>query len=231
VLRASRDAAAVRELNEDGERERVFDLGYKQIARLAEKIEADTGCAVEGRRALELGCGVGRLALPLAERCEYVYGVDVSKGALREAAGNAELMNASNVEWAETSKLEQLSGSYDLVISVTVFQHIRVPEGERIFRELLSGLRPGGIGALNFILRPDNRVAAFTTWTKKAVSNPYNPVSLLRGLQKYREHMNTYSLHRLGGMLAEAGIKEWHTHFIVAPEAAHDAVIIVFRKD
>jgi 2-polyprenyl-3-methyl-5-hydroxy-6-metoxy-1,4-benzoquinol methylase len=34
---------------------------------------------------LDYGCGVGRLLIPLAERCECVVGVDVSDTMLREA--------------------------------------------------------------------------------------------------------------------------------------------------
>ena len=57
----------------------------------------------ERRAALDYGCGVGRLTLPLAERCEHVYGVDVSPSMLREAARNAARMGLPNVEWVPPS--------------------------------------------------------------------------------------------------------------------------------
>ena len=70
-------------------RARFFDTGRRQVAELAARIEAHTGSTLQARRALDYGCGVGRLTLPLAERCEHVYGVDVSPSMLHEADRNA----------------------------------------------------------------------------------------------------------------------------------------------
>jgi SAM-dependent methyltransferase len=215
-------------------RDGVFDTGYKKIARLAEAIEAHTGSSLESRRALDFGCGVGRLALPLAERCEYVYGLDASPSALSEADHNARRMNVSNVEWVKAERLAQLSGDYDLVLSVMVFQHIPVREGERIFATLLRGLRPGGVGAINVILRPSHPLAGLLRWTRESVSSSYNPLKLVRGWDWSYAYMlrNSYSLNRLGKLLADVGVTEWHTSF--APGStwrSYDAVTIIFRKD
>ncbi len=111
--RARLDAAA---------RARFFDTGRRQVAELAARIEAHTGSTLQARRALDYGCGVGRLTLPLAERCEHVYGVDVSPSMLHEADRNARHMSLGNVEWVPAHRLAELAGSYDLVQSSLVFQ-------------------------------------------------------------------------------------------------------------
>jgi 2-polyprenyl-3-methyl-5-hydroxy-6-metoxy-1,4-benzoquinol methylase len=205
-------------------REEFFERGYKDVARLATTIEALTGSALNSRRALDFGCGVGRLALPLAERCDHVYGLDVSPSVLREADRNARDMNLSNVEWVEAERLAELSGRYDLVLSTFVLQHIPVREGERIFAALLRGLRPGGIGAINVVLRPSHPVAGLLRWTRTLVRgwDPGYPYMLMR----------SYSLNRLGRLLADAGITEWHARFTPGTTwRSYDDVNIIFRKD
>jgi hypothetical protein len=44
--------------------------------------------------------------------------------------------------------------------------------------------------------------------------------------------MNSYSLNRLGNLLVEAGVSEWHTKWHhLTNERAYDAVTLIFRKD
>ncbi|MGA2321090.1 MAG: methyltransferase domain-containing protein [Solirubrobacteraceae bacterium] len=225
-------------------RERVFDNGRKRVTSLAAAIEAHTGSALESRRALDFGCGVGRVALPLAERCEHVYGLDVSPSVLREADSNARRMNLTNVEWVDAGRLAELSGCYDLVLSLHVFQHIPARKGERIFATLVRGLRPGGVGFINLILRPSHPLARLFRWTwrspraarprRKSVRSAYNPLSLVRvwDLSYLYMLMNSYSLNRLGRLLADAGVTDWHVQFNPGPTGrSFDAVAIIFRKD
>jgi cyclopropane fatty-acyl-phospholipid synthase-like methyltransferase len=209
-------------------REGFFDNGHKHAARMAASIETLTGAALESRRALDFGCGVGRVSLPLAERCEHVYGVDVSPGLLREADQNARDMNLSNVEWVEAGRLAELSGQYDLVVSMFVFQHIPVREGERIFATLLRGLRPGGVGNIHLTIRPSHPPAAFLRVTRSALLTR-NPFAQIRGWTYML--MRSYSLNRLARLLADAGVTEWYARFTPGTAPAYDAVNIIFRKD
>lgn len=206
---------------EGEERDRFFDTGYKQVASLAEQIEAHTGCTIDGRTALDYGCGVGRTALPLAERCEHVYGLDLSLPMMESAQRSAERMNIDNVEWLEAGRLAELAGRYDLVISMFVFQHIPSREGERIFATILSGLRPGGVGAVHFTIRPAHLIR-----------------NVVRGLDWSYAYMlmNSYSLNRLGALLVEAGVSEWRVRWHSAPigesqQRPYPSGTIVFKKD
>jgi ubiquinone/menaquinone biosynthesis C-methylase UbiE len=219
---------------DDATRERFFETGRRHVAELTASIERRMGPDFEFHRALDYGCGVGRLTLPLAERCEHVYGVDVSPSMLREADRNAKRMRVNNVEWITAARLEELNGGYDLVHSFLVFQHIPVREGERIFAKLLRGLRPGGVGAIHVTLRPSHPLAGSFHWTVKTVPFAYNIFNLVRGREWSYPHMqmNHYSLNRLGCLLAEAGIAEWHTRFLAGSgRMAHDGAVIVFRKE
>jgi 2-polyprenyl-3-methyl-5-hydroxy-6-metoxy-1,4-benzoquinol methylase len=200
---------------DDAARAQFFDKGVKHIANVAERIEAQTGLTLASSRALDFGCGVGRDTLPLAERCEHVYGLDISPAVLREADRNAKRLNLENVEWMQADRLAELSGQYDLVISFFVFQHIPSREGERVLATLLHGLRPGGAGAIHLTLRPNLR--RLTPAYLYAV-------------------MNSYSLNRVARQLAYAGVIEWHAklHSRQLPGSdrpAYDEVTIIFRKD
>ncbi|MGH2864637.1 MAG: class I SAM-dependent methyltransferase [Solirubrobacteraceae bacterium] len=212
-------------------RDRFFERGQRQLARLAREIEAHTGCTLESRRALDFGCGVGRLALPLAERCEYVYGLDVSRPALRLADRDAKRRNLANVEWLEASRLAELSGRYDLVLSMLVFQHIPSREGERIFDTLVRGLRPGGVGAIQIALRPSRPMAGFARSRSKQRPAGSSPVNLVSGWNWSYPYMlvHSYSLNRLGELLAAAGAREWHVRWHPR-DGAHEIVTIVFQK-
>ena len=56
---------------------------------------------IGGARALDVGCGSGRLTLWLAPRVKHVVGLDRDGGALREARRLAEGAGISNVEFHE----------------------------------------------------------------------------------------------------------------------------------
>ncbi len=201
------------ELRDEAGRAEFYESGLRQLANLEERIEAATGRTIDPAwRVFDYGCGVGRLALPLAERCEHVYGMDVSSAVLNHADRRAKQLGISNVEWLEVPRLSELQGRYDLLISMFVFQHIRRPVGEQIFATLVRGLRPGGIGVVQFTLsHPPNRLSR----------------SFVYSLGK------TYSLNRLGRLLADQGITDWHVKFHPHPEARKpyfDATVI-FSKD
>jgi SAM-dependent methyltransferase len=201
---------------------------------LLTEIEECTGATPPSARALDFGCGVGRLTLPLAERCEHVYGVDVSTSMLREADRNATEQGIRNVEWVETRRLPELSGQYDLVLSTIVFQHIPVREGERLFATLAQGLRPGGFGAISVTLGPGHPAARALRWARKSVPLAHNLVNVLilrlNWSHPYME-VNAYSLNKLGVLLADSGITQWHVRFRRARKwQGLSTASVIFRK-
>jgi cyclopropane fatty-acyl-phospholipid synthase-like methyltransferase len=219
---------------DEAARERFFATGRTQIASLTDALEAQAGSALQSRHALDFGCGVGRLSLPLASHCQHVYGVDVSASMLREAERNAEQMDVNNVEWVQAARVDELSGRYDLLLSIIVFQHIPVREGEQIFAKLLQGLRPGGVGAVQFSLRPGHPSATVLRWARKSVPLAAQVVNVASGKRWSYPHMqlNSYSLNRLGRLLAEAGIGDWQARFRATKRWTNcDLVTLVFRKD
>lgn len=77
-------------------------------------------------RVLDVGCGVGRWSRLLAARGAYVTGVDLSPTMIGEARRRAEAAGlAPRCRFiVQDSTVLEAGGSFDLVLGVTVLQHI-----------------------------------------------------------------------------------------------------------
>lgn len=132
-------------------------------------------------RALEIGCGPGRLLLPLSEDFRQVDGVDVSAEMVELATRNlAERPNAQ-AHAASGSDLAGFDdGSMGFVYSYAVFQHI--PSREVVWsylREAVRVLAPGGILKCQFNSLPQAgapEVEPVVGWSLRAGSPPRRPV-------------------------------------------------------
>lgn len=215
--------------------EDVLAYGRRQVARLAGAIESYTGSTLEGRRALDYGCGTGRTAVALATRCEHVYGLDIMEGALRKADEIARELRLDNVEWLDAARLPELSGRFDLVVSMWVFQHIPTRQGERIFAAILDGLASGGVGAVHFTVRPPRTFAGLLVASASAGRDPRRK---LRAAGAYGYLlMNSYSLNRLGTLMSRHGVSSWEARWWYSSAAgssstnSYPSVTLIFRKD
>jgi SAM-dependent methyltransferase len=121
-------------------------------------------------RALEIGCGLGRITRVLATRARKVVALDISEEMLARAREhNPDL---SNVEWllGDGVSLAGVSdGSIDACVSVVVLQHMPDP-----------GLTLGYVREVGRVLRP-HAWAALQVSNDPAVHRPrFGPRSLLR---------------------------------------------------
>ena len=101
--------------------------------------------------AVEIGSGLGRNCLALAEHFAHVVGVDISPEMIRRSN---ELVIDERVEFhlGEGADLSSVAtGSADFVMSFTVFQHIpEVAVIQSYLREAARVLRPGGVVAFQW---------------------------------------------------------------------------------
>jgi cyclopropane fatty-acyl-phospholipid synthase-like methyltransferase len=130
----------------------LYSLGNPELLAAAtdEVIGALQEWGVLGldRDALEIGCGIGRLMVPLCSRVRSVVGTDVSSGMISAATRRIECLSNASVRLTTGQDLAEFgSGSIDLVYSVDAFPYL-VLSGqalvERHFREVRRVLRPGG---------------------------------------------------------------------------------------
>jgi SAM-dependent methyltransferase len=132
--------------------EAFFESGERQMDATLATVRTFLGPDFHPARALDFGCGVGRLTMPLARESRHVLAVDISDMMLREAAENCLEQGIANVEFIDTRVFSNDSHRrrFDFVHSYNVFQHIRPWTGLRVTRRILDMLTPGGIGALHF---------------------------------------------------------------------------------
>lgn len=97
-------------------------------------------------RALDFGCGVGRLSLALTSHAQHVTGVDISPPHLKLAAERAREQNIANVAFEPLGAVEDLDRfqGYDFILSLIVLQHNPPPVMAALYEKLLRALAPGG---------------------------------------------------------------------------------------
>jgi SAM-dependent methyltransferase len=131
-------------------RQAFFDSGGQHVEWLFSVLESMNRGPVRPVRALDFGCGVGRLVVPLARRSEHVTGVDVSQSMLAEARRNSDAAGLANVSFeVSDDELSALRGDFDLVHSVIVLQHVPQERGRKLFERLVSLVSPAGWGAIH----------------------------------------------------------------------------------
>ncbi len=101
----------------------------------------------EGRSALEIGCGPGRLMRPMSRHFVEIHGVDISDEMIRLATERLKDIPHAHAHVTPDSSLSMFAdGSFDFVYSFIVFQHI--PNRDVVLnymREAGRVLKPGGI--------------------------------------------------------------------------------------
>lgn len=133
-----------------------------------------------GQRVLDVGCGTGHLAQPLAG-ANFAVGIDLSAGMLRFAAAKGLApVRGSGLD------LPFKDGTFDVVLATSVIQLI--PNGEDLIRELVRVAGKGG------------RVIVTTINARNAA------IAVLRVVErkKYR-HFRLYPYGELSGLAAAAG--------------------------
>jgi len=97
--------------------------GHQQtIDKVLGWVDSD-GSAASGATFCDAGCGVGSLAIPLAQLGANVKASDISSAMADEAARRAGEMDLKGSATFETADLESLSGSYDTVTCIDVLIH------------------------------------------------------------------------------------------------------------
>lgn len=129
-----------------------FASGEEYIDRTMRNLSEAFGTGPNLGAALDFGCGVGRLLMPLARRFERATGVDVSPSMIAEARRNcaaAELQGVAFV--ASDDGLSRISGTFDLVHSYIVLQHIPWRRGRVILHALAERVAPDGCLAVQIL--------------------------------------------------------------------------------
>jgi SAM-dependent methyltransferase len=183
-----------REPDEEARRE-FFASGEAEADRILARCEPHLG----GHDvAIEIGCGVGRVAIPVSRRFGRVVGVDVAPTMLAKLRENAAKAGAvveptlAADSWDEPERA-------DLVYSVLVFQHLPALAAIAAYvHRLAQALKPTGIGYLQF----DTRPATLGYHARNVLPDAVLPRRWRRGLRRIRRSATT-----LRGLFREAELE------------------------
>lgn len=144
----------------------LYVSGDQEVSYIMSAVKRSGAWKNDGVRALDFGCGVGRLTLALAPHVSHITGIDISPAHLQHAVSRAEEMGVTNVSFQPIEtiyEIELLSG-FDLIISLIVLQHNPPPVMVELLRMLLSRLNEGGTAVLQmptYIVGQDFSVADY----------------------------------------------------------------------
>ena len=149
----------------DQDEEGFFATAADVVRGLEAELKRLPAGPVRARKALEIGCGPGRLMKPMSRHFGEIHGVDVSEAMIERAVRNLRGVPHAFPRAASGSDLSDFADeSFDFVYSYAVFQHI--PSRDVVlsyWREAVRVLRPGGVARLQINGLPE-RAGDYTTW-------------------------------------------------------------------
>jgi 2-polyprenyl-3-methyl-5-hydroxy-6-metoxy-1,4-benzoquinol methylase len=198
--------------------EPTFESGERYLADLFGDIGRCVTPSFRRQRAVDFGCSVGRIAIPLAGRCEEMIGVDISPDALAEAARNAARFGVTNARWVlSDDALSRIAGPIDLFHSYNVLQHLPVTRGLEIIRRAAALLRPGGIIAVHvpYADRASGPRRAIN-WAQARIPGVGQLANVVRGRPRDYPQMlmNVYDLAAILSILRDRGCQRVHCKLV-----------------
>jgi SAM-dependent methyltransferase len=137
-----------------------FQTGVEEIGGLMRYLEP-LGLGFGHRRALDFGCGAGRLTQALAEHFDEVHGVDIAPGMLDLARRHNRHPDRCHFHLNESDDLRAFpDGHFDLIYSNITLQHMPPLYATQYLREFLRLLAAGGVLVFQLPAEPIVNVGA-----------------------------------------------------------------------
>ena len=120
--------------------ETQFGQGLQQFTQMS--LNTIAGILAEGK-VIDIGCGTGRLAIPLAQNNYQVVGIDLNTGMLSALNAKAQHLNLTIPTFTDANQLEDQQ--CDLALTVfSVLSYILDEDGLlQLFQNINRHLRPG----------------------------------------------------------------------------------------
>ncbi len=142
-----------------------------KLAHIAAKLDLKPG-----QRVLDIGCGWGGLALYLNRVSgAHVTGVTLSVEQHRHATERAAAAGVADRVRFELIDYRALTGQYDRIVSVGMFEHVGLPQYQVFFDKVHSLLADDGVALLHTIARADGPGATDPFTAKYIFPGGYSP--------------------------------------------------------
>ena len=222
-----KDASLTEDVRKD-----FFESADKYLDSIFKIIRTHLDSTFNPQRAFDFGCGVGRITIPLARRCSYVFGLDVAESMIAEAQKNSKEQLLYNVQFStQINSLPSNAELFDFVHSIYVFQHIRIEQGLRTFIQLIDLLRENGIGAIHFVYHRRmsvKRKIVYWSCLHLPLFNNLNNIRKGKAFSAPRYEMNDYPLNELFLILRQKQCD--HIYARYTKEGSYNGIILFFQK-
>ena len=198
--------------------EAFYASGGEYISDIVRRLKAATGKSASGR-ALDFGCGAGRLTEAMTAYAQPVTGFDISPGMLAEArkrGGKATYVDAMP------------DGPFDWINSFIVLQHIPPDRGLALIEDLLARLAPGGLISLHVTIWREAHLKEPSASGLKRLLRPLVRRWRVAQLPKGTIRMYDYDLSQVVERLNRAGIGE--LTLVPTDHGGHHGVILLGTK-
>jgi SAM-dependent methyltransferase len=159
-------------------------------------------------RVLDVGCGYGRIAIPLGKAGFTVSGLDLSATMIEAARRNAESADVTiDFVVGSMTALPYEAESFDVIVCLwtAFYELLREDEQEAAFREMWRVLTPGGFGIIEGPLYEPAPHSEFATGEPPATDERVRR-STVEGLINTRYAHDAQSL---GDRCRAAGVDRW----------------------
>jgi SAM-dependent methyltransferase len=198
--------------------EAFYASGAEYIGDIVRRLKAATGKAPSGR-ALDFGCGTGRLAEAMTAHAQSVTGYDISPGMLEQARKRQGKASYTDVLPA---------GPFDWINSFIVFQHIPPERGLKLIEDLLARLAPGGLVSLHVTAWRDEHLKPARASGLRRLLRPLLHRWRLARLPKGAIRMYDYDLSQVVERLNRAGVGE--LTLLPTDHGGHHGAILLGRR-
>ena len=197
--------------------EEFFSEGDEYLKKLVQVIKNHLSPDFAPVRALDYGCGVGRILMSMGHLFESAVGTDISEPMLEKARLHAKEAGLDSLEIVKSDdQLSKIEGSFDFIHSIYVFQHIPNYRGYEIFRQLLEKLNPGGVAMIQIVYANDmSRKRHIMDFIKSHIPLALRIVNLLhlRSPGTPMMEMHNYSLSHLNRICHQMNVAQCYSRY------------------
>ena len=176
--------------------DRFFRTGVEEVERVLGVLRA-LGVGLRRGRALDFGCGVGRLTQALAGHFDEVWGVDIAPSMIRGAVQYNRHGGRCRYVLNETADLRQFAAeTFDFIYTNITLQHLEPRYAKEYITEFLRITGPGG--AVVFHQPSGHRVPDTRgAWIRRRLKSvtPAGLLAVYRALRRLALREPTWEMH------------------------------------
>ncbi len=212
----------------EGHEDDFFDSGRTAVDEVVAMLARVGATPTGSGRAMDFGCGAGRLTQGLAEHFQQVDGVDIAASMVDLARRHNRVGGRVTYHLNEAPDLSLFADdTFDFLLSIIVLQHIPNDLKRTYLTEFVRVLRPGGVAAFTVPSHGDWTLEGTVRRLPNSWQNVYR-----RRRYGYDEVMEFHPLHRhkVEALLHAAGAEVVHVEREHMAGPRYTSFMYVVRK-